>query len=86
MWLSWLEHHATHQKIVVLILGRGTYRRQPDDISLPLSLSLSLSLSFSFSLSPQPLNLSLKSIKHILGGGLTKSKVISLPNSSQRKK
>ena len=44
-WLSWLEYCLIHQKIMGLIPGGSTYRRQPIDISLCLSVSLSLSLS-----------------------------------------
>ena len=36
--VAWLEHHPRHQKVAGLIPGRGTYRRQPIDVSLSLSL------------------------------------------------
>ena len=33
-WLSWLEHRAVHQKVVVLIPGWGDYGRQLIDVSV----------------------------------------------------
>ena len=33
-WLSWLENHNVHQKVVGLIPSQGMYGRQPIDVSL----------------------------------------------------
>ena len=39
-WLSWLEHHLKHQKVVDSIPSWGPFGGQPNDVSLsPLSLS-----------------------------------------------
>ena len=76
-WLSWLEQHSIHQKVVGLIpgqgtnlyhsltLGQGAYGRQQINVSLTL-----------ISLSPAPQ----KSIKHILGWGLKNVKSFKKKN------
>ena len=60
-WLSWLECHLVHQKVVGSIPGQGAFRRQPMMFLSHIDVSLSppLSLPFSFS----------KIDGHILRGG-----------------
>ena len=60
VWLSWLKHHPIHQKVVGLIPGQGSYKRQPIDVS-----HVSVSLSLSLSLISTPLLLSLKAMKNV---------------------
>ena len=42
-WFSWLEHCPIHQKVVGLIPGQDTYRKQPLMFFLHINICISLS-------------------------------------------
>ena len=70
-WLSQLEHHPVHQKVVGLISSQGVYGRQPIDV---FHIDVSLPLS--------PLPFFFKINKHILGWGVKIHLKIELPCNS----